>query len=792
MMFIAKLVSPPRYLVMTVHRAQQILLHTIMPVIWVYVFYLVFAKIGVFLVMPPGQASIMWLAAGVGLASVCIYGHKAALGIFLAALTNSLGYYTEIGIAEILTASSIGFGAALQAVIGRFLAKAFYTKTYLLGHLKDVLAFMVLGGPVACITNAVIASFALLQAGKISADYFWSHSFSWWVGDAFGVIVFAPVMLLLFSRPVEGHALSLKRKLMVAAPMILALGAFVVLFGVAKSKLTREAYQNYRSETVEIVNEFKQGIAVKVSSIRAVAAFFNASEYVSADEFEIFTAPLLQGSTGLYGLSWLPKVERQDRRGFVESIKRQGFPDYKICSRAEDGSLMVSGEQDVYYPLAYTEPYELNKQAHGFDVYGVDGVSGDVRKQILDGARDCGEVRATNRFSIVQKQDEYGFIMYFPVYSSMKDGSLAERRAHHLGYINGIFTFPSLIKPLLEKFKEVDSDVILEDVSDEEVTILFDSRTSDFKEGAEAIYDLNSQVYTSDEISVAGRTWNMILVRHKPLLTPNYIHTLWAYVIGGMVFNVFLLLILTTITARADYVENLVEEKTQELRHANAELEEFAYRTSHDLRSPLVSSIAVLKIAGESISGDNKERAEKSIVLAQDSLQKLETLVQDILALTKTKNVGEDTKKIDFKNIVDEAIAKFTHMDHFDRLDISINLGFRGLLVSQESRVKLIVENLISNAIKYQDLEEERSFIKISTKGQGSNVILTIEDNGIGVPKDKQSKLFTMFGRFHPQISFGSGLGLYMMAKSVDILGGDIEYKDPGKGSIFEVSIPLN
>lgn len=228
------------------------------------------------------------------------------------------------------------------------------------------------------------------------------------------------------------------------------------------------------------------------------------------------------------------------------------------------------------------------------------------------------------------------------------------------------------------------------------------------------------------------------------------------------------------------------------LENANSELEEFAYRTSHDLRSPLVSSIGLLDIAKNCIQSNKNERALESIAHIQKSLKTLETLVKDILSLTQAKNSEENSQFIDIDCLIDETLDKFKYMDNFERLDIQKQFNFKGELKTKKSRFILVLENLISNAIKYQDIEKENSRIKILTDSKNGNLILEVHDNGLGIPKNQQGKLFTMFKRFHPKVSFGSGLGLYMMKKSVDILNGNIYFEDPGDGAIFKLEIPLS
>lgn len=176
--------------------------------------------------------------------------------------------------------------------------------------------------------------------------------------------------------------------------------------------------------------------------------------------------------------------------------------------------------------------------------------------------------------------------------------------------------------------------------------------------------------------------------------------------------------------------------------------------------------------------------------MVRDSLNKLELLVQDILQLARTKNANEDITDIYITAIIDEAIPKFSYMDGFDRLEIIKDLQYTIPVYTKKSRLILIVENLISNAIKYQDKEKSDPYIKLSTYERGEYVVFEVRDNGIGIPKQYHDSIFTMFKRFHPKVSFGSGLGHYMMKKSAIIMGGDIEFHDCENGSMFRLLIP--
>ncbi|MEP2981210.1 MAG: CHASE domain-containing protein [Lentilitoribacter sp.] len=748
--------------------------------------YTVFSWLGYFLVMPPGIVSVMWPSAGIALAFVYVFGSRIAAGVFLGSfLTHALRY--GIPDAESFsTVLSIALGATLHAVIGGYLIRKFSDAQLHSGNLRDILLFVLWGGIFACLISALIGTFSIDRIANFSPADFWLQLGTWWLGDTLGVIMFAPITVLLLSGVSPNNGTSLRLKVMVIVPVVICIAIFAVLFDAAKKELKSHTYDEYARETASLANDFTQSLAVNITTIKATTAFLAATEKITSDKFKTFTAPLLRKSKGLYGLSWLPNIKQADREVFTQSIRDEGYPDFEIVTRNSEGRLEPSSDREVYFPLAYTEPYALNKSAHGFDVYGQDGVSGDVRRNILDFAKRINKPRATSRFSIVQKQDEYGFIIYSPVFKKMENN-----KSEHIGYINGIFVYPDLVKSIEEKLASADSNFYLIELrGNKPPLVLYDSRTADKKEGSIESYDLKDVNYTSHSVNVAGQIWQIVFTKNGQLITGDYLSSLWFFAIGGTIFTLLLFIILTMISARNESVEKLVSLRTEELNRANEELEEFAYRTSHDLRSPIVSSVQLLNLADDAIKENETEFASKSVAHARQSLGKLETLISDILTLTEIGSQNESEAILDVSKAVDEALAKLDHANGFHRLKVIKEINIEGNVIIRPSRFKLILENLISNATKYQDPKKDEPFLRISCFNTGNNLHLHVSDNGLGIDPRYQKQMFEMFKRFHPKVAVGSGLGLYLMRKSAHILGGDIEYVPLEDGSLFKLVVP--
>ena len=231
------------------------------------------------------------------------------------------------------------------------------------------------------------------------------------------------------------------------------------------------------------------------------------------------------------------------------------------------------------------------------------------------------------------------------------------------------------------------------------------------------------------------------------------------------------------------------------LLKANEELKEFAYRTSHDLRSPLVSSRRLLGIVLKLLAKEKNSEIEKVIShldLIDGSLEKLETLVTDILAMTRLSHDECTPEPIDFPVLVNTSPEKFSHMEGFSRIALTTDYSkLPEKVESSLAHVSHVVENLISNAIKYQDYEKSEPKVSITASGDGNNLNFSVADNGLGIPANQRENVFSMFKRFHPKTSFGSGLGLYMIKKSIEKLHGSIRYEPLEAGSRFVVCIPV-
>lgn len=235
-----------------------------------------------------------------------------------------------------------------------------------------------------------------------------------------------------------------------------------------------------------------------------------------------------------------------------------------------------------------------------------------------------------------------------------------------------------------------------------------------------------------------------------------------------------------------------IKRAESDLKHAYRELEEFAYRTSSDLRSPLISSQKMLGAIQDELKLGKIDKAIQYAGTVKEAMDMLHNRVSDILKLARFNDKQQPPQLIDFAVLLQAHLNELSSMENMAQLRFEQHFNHKQNMTQSLASVELILENLLTNAIKYQDTHKNESYVKITTASDDKWFTFAIEDNGIGIPKEAQPKLFAMFKRFHPTVAFGSGIGLYMVKKAVVKLHGNITYEHLEQGTRFVVRLPLN
>ncbi len=228
------------------------------------------------------------------------------------------------------------------------------------------------------------------------------------------------------------------------------------------------------------------------------------------------------------------------------------------------------------------------------------------------------------------------------------------------------------------------------------------------------------------------------------------------------------------------------DDKNRNLIIANKELDKFVYSASHDLRSPISSLKGLIEIVKLE---DDLDEIRDYLDLMHQSLDKQDQFIRDIIDYSRNKRKKVTAAAVSINEIIDEIISQHFYIKGTHEIAIKKNLSVDEVQ-SDGLRLKIILNNLLSNAIKYSDEKKEHRYISIKTYAKGEFYKIEIEDNGIGINKEYQVKIFEMFFVTNNNKK-GSGLGLYLVKEAVENLNGSITVDSKMNiGSTFIVTIP--
>ncbi|MBX2946819.1 MAG: PAS domain S-box protein [Cyclobacteriaceae bacterium] len=233
--------------------------------------------------------------------------------------------------------------------------------------------------------------------------------------------------------------------------------------------------------------------------------------------------------------------------------------------------------------------------------------------------------------------------------------------------------------------------------------------------------------------------------------------------------------------------QQALEERNEELVKINAELDRFVYSASHDLRAPIASLLGLIEVARLE---KDPTSLEQLLDLKKKSLLRLDHFIKDIVDHSRNMRLQVEAVAVNFETLIHNAFEQLQFMDNMERIWRVVDVKQEGDFYSAPSRLAIILNNLISNAIKYADLRKENPSLEVRVNANPQQAILRVTDNGEGIPHEALPKIFDMFYRASTK-GVGSGLGLYIVKEAVEKIGGNITvHSEPGKGTEFEIVLP--
>jgi len=239
-----------------------------------------------------------------------------------------------------------------------------------------------------------------------------------------------------------------------------------------------------------------------------------------------------------------------------------------------------------------------------------------------------------------------------------------------------------------------------------------------------------------------------------------------------------------------DELELRVQERTAELARSNTELQQFAYVASHDLQEPLRMVSNFTRLLADRYDAKLDNDAREFIAYAVEGATRMQTLVQDLLTLSRVGTRDKDLELVRLDVAVDRAVA-----------NLELAIRENGALVSHDelpevvadsSQMMQLFQNLIGNGIKFKGAEPPRVCISAGRNGNGKEWTFSVRDNGIGFEPHYAERIFAVFQRLHSRDEYqGNGIGLAICRKIVERHQGRIWAESkPGSGSTFYFTMP--
>ena len=232
-----------------------------------------------------------------------------------------------------------------------------------------------------------------------------------------------------------------------------------------------------------------------------------------------------------------------------------------------------------------------------------------------------------------------------------------------------------------------------------------------------------------------------------------------------------------------------LQEKNLELEKINHELDRFVYSASHDLRSPLTSVLGLLYLLRVEVK---EEGAQRYVDLMEESILKLDNIIRDIVAYSRNNRTELQIEAIKLNDLMVDVESGLRYLEAPGiNIQEAVKVDECPIFVSDRNRLTTILNNLISNSIKYRHPSRSPE-INVSVEVTKELVTINVRDNGIGIKDYHLGRIFEMFYRTSDH-STGSGLGLYIVKETINKLGGDIKVEsEVNQGTHFIIQLPAH
>jgi signal transduction histidine kinase len=760
--------------------------------------YFALGRLGLLLAIPPGDASPIWPAAGVAIAAVLVFGYRIWPGLLLGAFAVNISpSFDASTTAELARPAGIallmGAGATVQAFFGGWLVRRFVSRDEPFDRYGQVLACQALGGPLGCVISPTVGITSLCAIGIVPWSGFVMGWLTWWTGDAIGVLVALPLVMMWMSRAIGCDR---RRLMLVGLPLVIVILTTGLCFFQVRESDWRTTRVRFDRRAHELAGQLRQELGWHLDELHAIAGLYRASERVERDEFAAFVGPRLALTSSIKALEWIPAVPHEERLVFEAAARHEGLENFELTERRDQRVMVRAAERPEYYPVYFVEPLAGNEAALGYDLG-----SSAPRRAALERARDSGEAVATRRIGLVQEMSsQTGFLVFVPVYKGVDaPATVAERRERLAGFVLGVFRVGDLVGAAVGGMLHDDVQVQRADISDPgepEVLCAINSPATGLVHDEAAWSTLGGPMAAQHEIEVAGRLWRCSFAPTDQFLAAQRQWGAWIIIVSGFLFCALLGGTLMVVTGRESLIRRLVDEKTRQLQVTNshlelrnAEMERFTHTVSHDLKSPIVTIEGFAGFLKRDIEQGQLDRVDDFATRILNATRSMRGNIDDLLELSRVGLAAREDAVVDVGDVARTVLADLGSLVAETNAHVTIAEGLPAVRADR-TRVKQVLQNLLENGLKYGRSGDESPRVTVAGQVVDGEAHLSVADEGPGIAPEHHERVFGLFKRLDRSCE-GTGVGLAIVRRVAELHGGRVWIESrPDEGCTFFVALP--
>lgn len=231
----------------------------------------------------------------------------------------------------------------------------------------------------------------------------------------------------------------------------------------------------------------------------------------------------------------------------------------------------------------------------------------------------------------------------------------------------------------------------------------------------------------------------------------------------------------------------VMERQNHELKKLNEEMDRYVYRISHDLRAPLTSVLGLINLCKYETDPD---KIRTYLELQEKSVLRLDNFIQDMITISKNARLETKYEEVAIQQLIKNSFEQYNYLENFNSIKKIISVQQACAFITDKYRLTTVLNNLISNAIRYASPHRRVAFIKITANITLKRAVIKVTDNGCGIAAEHLDKIFSMFFRANHHTT-GSGLGLYIVKETIEKLQGQVMVKSTlAQGTTFAIEIP--